>query len=185
MEWEFLVPSICEHEPKMIDAPQQAVFGSYLLALLLLPLGYCCESTKPMVGVKEDYKNVIHPLLQNIENNITNMIRAPSCEENKKKYTCDPNNETRSIQKMVCSIPFKKSKMSKIKCDLWKLSGVITDSLECSCSINEDSYNSTRGIQFNCTHPHYRHLSDARLCRLRSIIRDIKSCYAKLTVKNS
>ncbi|KAI1889047.1 hypothetical protein AGOR_G00175030 [Albula goreensis] len=166
----------------MTDAPQQPVFISYLLALLLLPLVYCCESTRPMAEVKDDYTFVIHPLLQNIENNITKLLGDQGCVEIK-KHLCEENNETGSIHKMVCSIPFKnpKKSMSIVKCDLRKLAINIKDSLRCHCSTNEDDNES----QSSCAQPHHRILSKERLCKLLNIVKNIKSCYKKLAVKNS
>ncbi|KAJ8277715.1 hypothetical protein GJAV_G00079000 [Gymnothorax javanicus] len=167
----------------MTDASQQTLLCSYFLALLLLPFASSCESTKPMAEVKRDYLYSIHPLLQNIENNITNVLGDQTkCGEIKKKYTCEMNNETRSIHRMVCSIRFKKAKkvMRKIQCDIRKLTVDITDSLECNCSRTEENPS-----RLNCTRPHRRNLSTERLCKLQSIIRDIKSCYIVLTEKDS
>ncbi|KAJ8376576.1 hypothetical protein SKAU_G00071560 [Synaphobranchus kaupii] len=166
----------------MTNVPQQALFGSYLLALLLLPLAYSCESTRPKAEVMEDYKCVIHPLLQSIENNIT-LLGGQECGEMKQKHLCEEDNERGSIHKMVCSIPFKNPKktMSKIKCDLRNLTVNIKDSLNCSCPRNEDDNPS----KFNCKQPHHRNLRKERLCNLLSIIKAISSCYKKLTNKNS
>ncbi|KAJ8279710.1 hypothetical protein COCON_G00067760 [Conger conger] len=174
MEWEFLVPSIGKHEPKMTYAPQQVLFGSFLLALLLLPLASSCGSTRPMDEIKTDYMCIIKPLLKSIDENITNLLKDQPCEEMKKKYTCNPNNETHGIHKMVCSIPIQtlKRAMSTIKCDLWKLMRHTTVSLNCTCSLTE----------FNCTQPH--HLKEPkgkqRLCRIRSILREIEKCYMSI-----
>ncbi|KAJ8413462.1 hypothetical protein AAFF_G00094580 [Aldrovandia affinis] len=151
----------------MTDVLQQPPFGYCLLALLLLPVVHSCESTKPMAGIKADYSNVIFPLLRNIENNITNLLADPTkCGEIKKKHACEENNETRSIHKMVCSIPFKNPKkvMSKIKCDLKTLTVNITDSLECYCPTNEDD-----ASQSNCAQPQHRNLNKERLCKLLSL----------------
>ncbi|KAG7488511.1 hypothetical protein MATL_G00035980 [Megalops atlanticus] len=166
----------------MTDAFQQPLFGSYFVALLLLPLASSCESTKPMASVTADYINIVYPFLQNIEKNITALLGNASCQE--KNHTCEENKEIISIHKLACSIPFNKPKrggISKIKCELKELTGNIEASLGCDCPKNQDH----NGSQLNCTHAQHRTLTRKRLCIMHSIVSDLRSCYGRLTEKYS
>ncbi|KAK6299547.1 hypothetical protein J4Q44_G00295800 [Coregonus suidteri] len=82
----------------------QHLLGVSVFSLMLLPLVLSCDSNRTMREIAEDYEAVISPLLQNLENIITESLKVAdkSCTE-KEMPVCEKDNERQFIHNMMCS----------------------------------------------------------------------------------
>ncbi|KAL4635145.1 hypothetical protein GN956_G14098 [Arapaima gigas] len=155
----------------------QLILATYVLTLILPPVTYSCENAKTF-GFIGDYRHVIHPLLQHIENILAKDLQNKTCPTSTPGEMCEENNERSYILKMVSSIPFRNpERKSQIKCELRKLASLIETSLEC----NIKSHSS----QEDCSLLRPRPLGKRMLCIVNQVIDGIHSCYRKVAEKNS
>ncbi|XP_024230338.1 uncharacterized protein LOC112215501 [Oncorhynchus tshawytscha] len=94
----------CEYEPRMVAYIQMNILGISVFSLMLLPLVLSCDSNRTMREIAEDYETVIYPLLQNLENNITESLKVvnKTCSE-KEIAECEKDKERQFIHNMLCS----------------------------------------------------------------------------------
>ncbi|CAB1340906.1 unnamed protein product, partial [Coregonus sp. 'balchen'] len=80
------------------------ILGISVFSLMLLPLALSCDSNRTMREIAEDYGNVISPLLQNLENNITESLKVinKTCTE-KEIPECEKDKEREFIHNLLCS----------------------------------------------------------------------------------
>ncbi|XP_038852962.1 uncharacterized protein LOC120050446 [Salvelinus namaycush] len=77
------------------------LLGTSVFSLMLLPLVLSCDSNRTMREIAEDYESVISLLLQNLENNITELkVSNKSCREEMPE--CEKDNESQFIYNMMC-----------------------------------------------------------------------------------
>uniref|UniRef100_A0A4W5L8R4 Interleukin-7 n=1 Tax=Hucho hucho TaxID=62062 RepID=A0A4W5L8R4_9TELE len=98
------VAPFCEYEPRMVAYIQMKIIGISVFSLMLLPLALSCDSNRTMREIAEDYETVIYPLLQNLENNITESLKVinKTCTE-KEIAECEKDKERQFIHNMLCS----------------------------------------------------------------------------------
>ncbi|XP_038829007.1 uncharacterized protein LOC120027982 [Salvelinus namaycush] len=97
------VAPFCEYEPRMVAYIQMNILGISVFSLMLLPLALSCDSNRTMREIAEDYETVIYPLLQNLENNITESLKVinKTCTE-KEIAECEKDKERQFIHNMLC-----------------------------------------------------------------------------------
>ncbi|XP_010866649.1 uncharacterized protein LOC105008967 [Esox lucius] len=121
--------------------------GVSFFSVILLPLALSCDSNRTMRDIAEHYANIISPLIQHRENNITGTLKAEniSCKE-KEIPKCEKDKEREFILNVTCS---HRRSIRFFKLD--DLEHEILCSLDCSCPTKQSC------PEVQSTRRHHRH----------------------------